>query len=176
MNKLIHGSIKIKPDSKSTKDPSHHHNITRSLLTMDLCDGIVGKITNDLRHSSFCDDFDITFMKLWGNSIIYWEIFSILREQIYINKALLPDILPKFDFFSVFAVFQSKPTFLGLKTAKKHAFSTLKNQKSKQANQVRTILRGTTTRVLQPYTPSQMRTPSRCMLFSRTIETLVKSL
>ena len=115
-------------------------------------------------------------MKLWGNCIVYWGILSILREEIYINKAPLPDILPKSDYFSVYVVFQSYPAFLGLKTAKKHAFATLKSQKSKQANSVTKILRGTPTRVLQPYTPSLKRTPSRCMLFSRTIETLVKSL
>ena len=41
------------------KKPSHHHTITRSLLTMDLCDGIIGKITNNLMILEFCDDFDI---------------------------------------------------------------------------------------------------------------------
>ena len=33
--------------------------ITRSLLRMDLCDGIIGKITNNLMILEFCDDFDI---------------------------------------------------------------------------------------------------------------------
>ena len=42
MNKLIHGGVVMEPDLKSTKEASHHHIITRGLLTMDLCDGNLG--------------------------------------------------------------------------------------------------------------------------------------
>ncbi len=38
----------MEPDSESTKEPSHHHKITRSLLTMDISDGIIELITNSL--------------------------------------------------------------------------------------------------------------------------------
>jgi len=38
MNKLIHGGVVMEPDLKSTKEVSHHHIITQSLLEMDFCD------------------------------------------------------------------------------------------------------------------------------------------
>jgi len=38
MNKLIHGGVVVDINSRSTKESSQHHNITRSLPKMDLCD------------------------------------------------------------------------------------------------------------------------------------------
>jgi len=42
--------------SKSTTKPSQRHNITRSLRTLDLCDGNFEKITNNVRILEFCDE------------------------------------------------------------------------------------------------------------------------
>jgi len=134
MNKLIYGSIKMEPDSKSTKEASHHHIITRSLKAMYFCDGIIGKITNNPRHSYLCYDFDIIFVKMWENSILYWKILSIMRELMHTIKALQPDVLPKSDYLPIYGAFKSSPAFLGNKTPQKQAGATLKKSKTQASS------------------------------------------
>ena len=121
-------------NSESTIKPSHHHIITRSLLTMDLYDGIIGKITNTRMILEFCDDFDIIFVKTWENSILYWKILSIISEHFYPSKALLPDVLPKSDYLPIYAPFQLYPAFLDKKTPQKQAVATLKNSKTQASS------------------------------------------
>ena len=44
----------MEPNLGSTKELSHHHNITRGLTTMDLCDGNLG---NDHKQSNSAGHF-----------------------------------------------------------------------------------------------------------------------
>ena len=57
-----------------------------------------------------------------------------MNEHIYIIKAQLPDFLSESDYLSVYASFQSYPTFLGKKTPQKQAFATLKNSKTQASS------------------------------------------
>ena len=104
-------------NSRSIKQPSHRHIITRILLTMD-----------------FCDDFDIICVKMWEKCVLYRGILSIMKEHIYTIKTLQPDILPESDYLPVYASFQSYPTFLGKKTPQKQALATLKNSKTQASS------------------------------------------
>jgi len=54
MNKLIHGGVVVDINSGSTKESSQHHNITRSLPKMDLCDG---KFRNYHKQSNGAGNF-----------------------------------------------------------------------------------------------------------------------
>jgi len=140
MNKIIYEGVIMDPDSKSTKEPSHHHIITRSLQTMYFCDGIIGKITKYLMLLYFCDDFDIIYRGMWENSILCRRILSIMKEHIYSVKALLPDVLSESDYLPVYAGFQSQIAFCSKNHLKKQAAATLKNSKHKQARWVTQIL------------------------------------
>jgi len=58
-------------NSGSTKEPSHHHNITRSLRTMDLCDG---KFRNYHKQSNDAGNFvmiSILFIGECGKIVSY---------------------------------------------------------------------------------------------------------
>ena len=64
INKIIHGSVVMEPDLKSTKEESHHHNITRSLPTMDLCDG---NLENYHKQSNGAGNFVMISILFVGN-------------------------------------------------------------------------------------------------------------
>ncbi len=64
INKIIHGSVVMEPNSKSTKEPSQHHIITRSLKTMDLCDG---KFRNYHKQSNSAGNFVMISILFVGN-------------------------------------------------------------------------------------------------------------
>ena len=141
----------MEPDSKSIKKALHHHIITRSLMTMDFCDGNLGKITNNLTILEFCDDFDIICRGMREYSTLYWGILSIMKKHMYTIKPLQPDVLSESDYLPIYATFQSYSSFFDKITFQKQATATLKNSKTLASSIITQILHTPTHRSIHPY-------------------------
>ena len=121
-------------NSGSTKESSHRHIITRSLLTMDICDD---KFRNYHKHYNGAGNFvmiSILYVEIRRKEYFFGRILCIIREYIYTIKAMLPDILSGSEFLPNFATFQSYIAFHAIKHLKNKLHRHHKIHKHKQAH------------------------------------------
>jgi len=141
MNEFIHGGVLMEPNSKSTKEPSHHHNITKGLPTMDLCDGNLG---NYHKQSNGAGNFvliSILFISECGKIVSYnRRILRILNEHICTIEALQPDVLPQSEYLSVYATFKSHIAYSDIKTRQKQVHTALQKSKTHASSMATQIL------------------------------------